>query len=66
MAVLIGHAPSTTNAMKPIRIQPIQLPSLPNSMGRPTPSNSLDRRYATGWGRTPAQQQADQNKRRFF
>jgi hypothetical protein len=52
--------------MKPIRIQPIKLPSLPNSMGRPTATTPLDRRYATGWGRTPAQQTADQLKRRFF
>ena len=29
-------------------------------MGRPTPTTPLDRRYATGWGRTPAQLQADQ------
>ena len=54
--------------MKPIRIRPVQLPQLPNSFGRPTASTPLDRRYATGWGRSFAQQQADQNKRKpcFF
>ena len=65
MTAPVAHI-SCNCAMKPIRVQPIQLPSLPNSMGRPTPTTPLDRRYATGWGRTPAQQQADQNKRRFF
>ena len=49
--------------MQPIRLQPLQLPTLPNSMGRATATNPMDRRYATGWGRSFAQQQADQNKR---
>jgi hypothetical protein len=51
--------------MQPIRLQPLQLPTLPNAMGRPTTTNPLDRRYANGWGRSLAQKQADQNKRRF-
>ncbi len=58
-----SHTPQLT--MKPIRLPSINLPKLPGSIGQPTPTNPLDRRYATGWGRTIAQQQADQNKRRI-
>jgi hypothetical protein len=58
--------------MKPIRISSVQLPKLPklpmlpNSIGQPTATSSLDRRFATGWGRTFAQQMADARKRRGF
>ena len=55
--------------MKPIRISSVQLPklpSLPNSIGQPTATTPLDRRFATGWGRTLAQQNADAIKRRGF
>lgn len=53
--------------MKPIRIKPVRLtlPSQPPSIGRPTATSSLDRRFATGLGRTVAQQLADAAKRRF-
>lgn len=55
--------------MKPIRIPSVQLPKLPklpNSIGRPTATSPLDRRYATGWGRTFAQKTADARRRRGF
>jgi len=59
----------TKPSMKPIRIPAVQLPklpSIPNSIGRPTITSALDRRFATGWGRTLAQQTADAIKRRGF
>jgi hypothetical protein len=52
--------------MKPIRIKALQLPTLPNAMGRPTATNPMDQRYANGRGRTFAQQMADQEKRRYL
>jgi len=60
------HPSPPAQTMKPIRIKPLQLPALPNAMGRPTATNPLDRRYANGWGRTFAQQMADQQKRRYL
>jgi len=52
--------------VKQIRIQPIRLTKLSSQIGRPTATGSMDRRYATGVGRTFAQQMADANKRRYF
>lgn len=60
------HPKPSVKTMKPIRIKPLQLPALPNAMGRPTATNPMDRRYANGWGRTFAQQMADQQKRRYL
>ncbi len=60
------HPSPTAQTMKPIRIKPLQLLALPNALGRPTATNPMDRRYANGWGRTFAQQIADQRKRRYL
>jgi hypothetical protein len=52
--------------MKLIKPKPIRIQTLPNSIGKPTATSSLDRRFATGWGRTPAQKMADARKRLSF
>jgi hypothetical protein len=59
--------------MKPLRIKPIQIkpvrltlinPSI--SIGKPKINGGLDRRFATGLGRTLRQQMGDQKRRRWF
>jgi len=58
---------SALTAVNPIRIGPVRLtqPIQVPSFGRPTATSPLDRRFATGIGRTVAKQIADAKKRQF-
>lgn len=53
--------------IQPIRIQPVRLPQIgPQlSIGKPKLDGGLDKRYATGLGRTVRQQLGDQKRRRW-